>query len=147
MKVKRIIDGKLYDTERSTLIAESRYEGVSDEEHYKEALYRNDYGVLFLAAEGGVESFYAALLHGGKPARGTDVIPLTASEACRWLEDHDHIEEIELLFGKQPQAGRDTLPIDLRVSPELKARIELAAAMENETVNELLTRLVKQELD
>ncbi len=147
MKVKRIVDGKLYDTEQSTLIAERRYEGASDEEHYKEALYRNDNGVLFLAAEGGVECFYAALLQGGKPARGTDVIPLTASEARRWLEDHDHIEEIEQLFGKLPQAGHDTLPIDLRVSPELKARIEPAAAMGNETVNEWLTRLVKRELD
>ena len=147
MKVKRVVDGKLYSTERSTLIAKSRYEGASDEEHYEEALYRNDHGVLFLAAEGGVESFYAALLQGGKPARGTDVIPLTASEACRWLEDHDHIDEIEQLFGKQLQAGHDTLPIDLRVSPELKTRIETAAAMENERVNEWLTRLLKRELD
>ena len=147
MKVKRIVDGKLYDTERSTLIAESRYAGASDEEHYKEALYRNEFGVLFLAAEGGVESFYAALLQGGRPARGTDVIRLTASEACRWLEDHDHVEEIEQLFGKQPQAGHDTLPIDLRVPAEQKARIELAAAMASETVNEWLTRLVERELD
>lgn len=147
MKVKRIIDGKLYDTKQATLIAESRYEGASDDEHYKEALYRNDYGVLFLAAEGGVESFYAALLQDGKPTRGTDVIPVTATEALRWLEDHDHLEEIETLFGKQPQAGYETLPIDLRVSPKLKARIELMAAMENLTVNDWLSHLIERELE
>lgn len=147
MKLKRIVDGKLYSTEQSTLIAESRYEGASDEEDYKEALYCNDNGVLFLAAEGGVESFYAALLQGGKPARGTDIIPLTASEACRWLEDHDHIEKIEQLFGELPQAGHDTVPIDLRISTELKARLELAAALENQTVDAWLTRLIKRELE
>lgn len=147
MKVKRIIDGKLYDTERSLLIAESRYAGASDEEAYTEGLYRNDHGVLFLAAEGGVESFYSALLQGGKPSRGSDVIPLTAAEARRWLEDHDHIKEIKQLFGKQPQAGHDTLPVDLRVSPELKHRIEFAASTENKTVNEWLTLLIKREFD
>lgn len=147
MKVKRIIEGNLYDTMRSTLIAESRYEGASDEEDYKEGLYRNDHGVLFLAAEGGVESFYSALLQGGKPSRGSDVIPLTASEAQRWLEDHDHIKEIQQLFGKQPEAGHDTLPVDLRVSPELKDRIEFAASTENKTVNEWLTALIKREFD
>lgn len=147
MKVKRVVGGHLYDTEQATLVAESRYDGASDEEDYKEALFRNENGVLFLAAEGGVESFYSAILRGGKPARGTEIIPLTAVEASRWLEDHDHIEQIEQLFGTPPQAGHDTVPIDLRVSQSLMHEIELAAARKNEPVGEWLTRLIEKELD
>ena len=144
-KVKRIIDGHLYDTEQSTLIAETRYAGASDEEDYKEGLYCNDHGVLFLAAEGGVESFYSALLQSGKESRGSDIIPLSTSEAQRWLEDHDHIKEYKMLFGEPTQAGHDTVQIDLRVSPDLKDRIENAASTENSTINEWLTLLIKRE--
>jgi len=146
VKVKRVVGGHLYDTEQARLIAESRYDGASDDEDYQEALYRNENGVLFLAAEGGVESFYSAILRGGKAARGTEIIPLSADEACRWLEDHDHIEQIEELFGVPPQAGHDTVPVDLRVPPKLKGRINDAATAKNETVNEWLMRLIEKEL-
>lgn len=146
MKIKRVVGGHLYDTEQAVLVAESRYDGASDEEDYKEALFRNENGVLFLAAEGGVESFYSALLRGGKPARGTEIIPLSAKEACRWLEDHDHIEQIEELFGAQPQAGHGTVPVDLRVSEDMMRKIEVAAARNNEPVGEWLGRLIEREL-
>lgn len=146
MKIKRVVGGHLYDTEQATLIAESRYDGASDDEDYREALYRNENGVLFLAAEGGVESFYSAVLRGGKPARGTEIIPLVADEACRWLEDHDHIEQIEELFGAPPQAGHDTVPIDLRVSESMMQEIALAAGRNNETVGDWLRRLIEKEI-
>lgn len=146
MKIKRVVGGHLYDTERATLIAESRYDGASDDEDYVEALYRNENGVFFLAAEGGVESFYSAILRGGKPARGTEIIPLSPDEACRWLEDHDHIEQIEELFGAPPQAGHDTVPIDLRVSQTMMQGIALAAARKNETVGDWLRRVIEREI-
>ncbi len=146
MKVKRVVDGHLYDTGQARLVAESRYEGASDEEDYKEALFRNENGVLFLAAEGGVESFYSAVLRGGKPARGTEIIPLTADEACRWLEDHDHIDQIEELFGTRPQAGHDTVPIETRVPQKTMHKIELAAARNKEPVADWLRRVIEKEL-
>ena len=145
--MKRIIDGETYDTARSTVIAEARYEGTSDKDKYRETLYRSDHGVLFLAAEGGVETYYASLFHGGKMTPGTDIIPLTASEARRWLEDQDHIEEIERLFGKQPDAGQDKVCIDLWLPPDTKVRVELAAAAENQSVTSWLTRIIEQALD
>ena len=146
MKVKRIIDGEGYDTEGSTLIAKARYESPSDKDQYSEALYRNDHEVFFLAADGGVETYYASLFEGGKLAPGTEIIPLTTTETRRWLEDHDHIEEIEQLFGVLPEAGQNTVGIDLRVSPDLKARIELAAAIDKESVNTWLTRIIERKL-
>jgi hypothetical protein len=145
--VKRIIDGETYETARSTVIAEARYGGASDKDTYKEALYRNNHGRFFLAAEGGVETYYASLFHGGKETPGTDIIPLTASEARRWLEDQDHIEEIERLFGKQPDAGQDKVCIDLWIPADTKLRIELAAAAEHVSVISWLTRAVERELD
>ena len=147
MKVKRIIDGHLYDTMQSTLIAESRYAGASEEENYKEGLFSNENGVLFLAAEGGVESFYSAMLQNGKPERGSDIIPLTTSEARRWLEDHDHIDEINRLFGDQAQAGHGTVQVDLWTTPELKERAEAAALDKNVSVNDWLNMLISKELN
>jgi hypothetical protein len=147
VQVKRIVEGVLYDTEQATLIAENRYDGASDDDDYTEALYRNANGVLFLAAEGGVESFYGAVLKGGKPSRGYEIIPLTASEARRWLEDHDHMAEIEALFGPVPQAGEQAVSIDFSVPPTLKSAIDLAAAKDKQSVNDWLTRLVEQELN
>ena len=146
MALKRIINGECYDTETSTLIADAKHGISSDADRYSEALYCNKNGVFFLVGEGGVESFYASLFRDGKSAPGWDIIPVTASEARRWLEDQDYLEEIERLFGEQPEAGHDTITIEFRVPTDLNHRIATAAADRLETVDGWLTRIIEREL-
>ena len=145
--MKRIINGEWYDSELSTLISEAIYGDPTDKDHYSEALYRNVNEVFFLAALGGVDSYYASLFSGGNLTPGSDIIPLTSSEARRWLEDHDYQEKIERLFGKQSEAGHDTECIDLRVPTELKKRIEVVAAEEGVSMEIWLIKMIKRELD
>lgn len=145
--MKRIIQGECYDTQTATLIAEARYQGSDDKQNYEEALYRTSQGVFFLAAKGGVDTFYVALFQGGKSAPGTDIIPLTSAEARRWLEDHDHIEIFEKLFGAAPEAGKGFASLDLRLTHETKARLEQMARAEGKSVNEWLLRVIEREVE
>ena len=52
--MKKIINGKLYDTETAKLIGRSYHgEGPRDFRHYSEELYRKRTGEYFLYGEGG----------------------------------------------------------------------------------------------
>ncbi len=138
--MRRIINGECYDTETSTLIAEAKHGISSDADQYSEALYCNKNGVFFLASEGGVESFYASLFRDGKSAPGWDIIPVTASEARRWLEDQDYLEEIERLFGEQPEAGEGLAMLHVAIPQKLQNQLEDIAHMTGESQDALVIR-------
>jgi hypothetical protein len=80
--MKKIINGKRYDTETATEIA-SAWNGCSrtDFKFLLETLYTTDSGAWFLAAEGGAMTKYAKILEGGRARTGDrDILPLTPPE-------------------------------------------------------------------
>jgi hypothetical protein len=54
--VKKIIDGKLYDTKKATEIGSDNYGQPGDFEYWAESLYVSASGRYFLAGEGGPPS-------------------------------------------------------------------------------------------
>ena len=80
--MKKIINGKRYDTKTATEIA-SAWNGCSrsDFNFLLETLYRTDGGAWFLAGEGGALTKYAEVLEGGRShCGGKDIVPLTPAE-------------------------------------------------------------------
>ena len=103
--MKKIINGKRYDTETATEIA-SVWNGCSrdDFKFLVETLYRTDGGAWFLAAEGGALTKYAKILEGGRSrCGGKDLVPLTPSEAKAWLETNRKTEALETWFAHEIQ--------------------------------------------
>lgn len=100
--MKKIIDGKKYDTETATLLAEDR-RSSGDSDWYREALYCAKNGSFFLAGEGGATSSWGREIpHHGRDS-GSGIRALSAAETRTWVEKHanDHYEEI---FGIAPEA-------------------------------------------
>lgn len=96
--MKKIINKKVYDTDKATLIAEYwNGLGTSDFHYICEELYITKNGEFFLYGSGGALTKYAK--SNGRTAWGSEeIIPYSADEAYEWLERNNQIEAIEKYF-------------------------------------------------
>lgn len=98
--MKRIINGKKYDTETAKeLFQKWSGESVTDFNYYEESLYQKKTGEFFLAGEGGAMSKYAHSCEGNCWGYGKGIIPLTLYEAKEWVETNQSVDDFEELFG------------------------------------------------
>ena len=97
--MKRIIDGKKYDTDTARFVA-------SDEDHrgdfryWCEDLYCKRTGEYFLYGEGGPMSKYAKSCGCNSWTGSEAIVPLTESEARKWAEHHMSVDAYEAEFGE-----------------------------------------------
>ena len=86
-KMKKVIDGKVYNTETATLVAEydNGYYG-GDFNKMEEALFKSPKGQFFLAGSGGPMSKYAER-QGNTSSSGSGLTLLTEQEALSWCEE------------------------------------------------------------
>jgi hypothetical protein len=93
--MRKVIDGKCFDTETATLLAEAQSGGYVDEFHsWQEGLYRTPRGRFFTAGYGG-------LLYNSW--HGNGIRPLSDAEARQWVETHVN-GEFEDVFGEAEEA-------------------------------------------
>ena len=96
--MKKIINGKRYDTETAEEIGFWRTErSVTDFSYCEETLYRKRTREFFLYGEGGPSSPYAIELYGMMGA-GEAIVPLTEDEAKTWVEQKLDADTYEALF-------------------------------------------------
>ena len=144
--MKRIIGGRTYNIETAKLITEHTYGYPGDATYYCERLFRTPRNAFFLACHGGVRSHYAYGYRDGQFRAGDDIIPLIDEEVVRWLEDHGRTQEIEDLFGEQPDAGDDAAAICFRISPVVKERVIQTASESGHDVQSWLKMVVADAL-
>ena len=96
--MKRIIDGKIYNTETATKVASYSFSNRGDFHYYEDTLYRTAKGTYFLAGGGGPLSKYAVSRGNNTTSGGEYLWPLEDGEAMNWLEEHDFTDEIEKYF-------------------------------------------------
>jgi len=97
--MKKIIDGKRYDTETADEIA--HYDnGYPDGEFkwYEETLYRTQKGKYFVFGEGGAMTGYSQPVGDNGRGGGSGWRVLSHGEALSWLEKYGFTEEIETHF-------------------------------------------------
>lgn len=96
--MKKIIDGKRYDTSTAEVVAQWENDYPQNDFNYcEETLYKTRKGNWFVAGEGGPMSAYAKST-GNSTTGGADLRPLTADEARQWMEDHNCTDELEEHF-------------------------------------------------
>ena len=95
--MKKIINGRRYDTDKATMVAtiESRLP-YTDFHYYEELLYRSPRGGWFLVGAGGALSRWGGGFNGGA---GTSIVPLSDAETKQWLESAEETHAIEEYFG------------------------------------------------
>lgn len=98
--MKKIINGKIYDTATAKLCAAAASGGsYSDFDYWHEALYRKKTGEYFLHGEGGPMSKYAESCGQNEWRGGEKIIPLSYEAAQKWAEEHLDGDEYEEIFG------------------------------------------------
>ena len=96
--MKKIIDGKVYDT--NTAIEVAKYWnglGSNDFRNISESLYITKKGNWFTAGHGGPMSKYA-VSNGNMTSSGSNLEPISSVDALQWLERHNEVEAIEQYF-------------------------------------------------
>jgi hypothetical protein len=98
--MKRIIDGRRYDTETAEQVAwVGSRSGISRSDHtyWDAGLYRTPRGRWFLAGDGGPASIFAQPVGNGTTG-GSGIAPISSGEAQRYLEHAGNIEALEQHF-------------------------------------------------
>ena len=96
--MKKIINGKKYDTETAQLKGTFKCGNRSSFHYWKEELYQEKTGEWFLYGDGGALSKYSDS-YGGNSWGIEKIIPFSESEAKEWAEEYLSAEEYEELFG------------------------------------------------
>ena len=99
--MKKIINGKKYDTETAKLLA-SAYSSLSpsDMGYWSEELYVKYTGEYFIHCEGGPNSNYGVRSGANSWGWGEKIIPYTEDEAMAWAEKRLDGDEYEKIFGE-----------------------------------------------
>lgn len=98
--MKKIINGKRYDTETAQLIGSASYSNRTDFHFWNEELYRKKTGEFFLFGEGGPASKYSQQVEQNTWSGGEQIMPLTLAEAQEWGEKYLDADEYEEVFGR-----------------------------------------------
>lgn len=96
--MKKIINGKRYDTGTAKLIGEASYSNRTDFNYWSEELYQKRTGEFFIYGEGGPASKYSRSTGQNSWSGGEKIIPITIKEAKEWAEKYLDGDEYEALF-------------------------------------------------
>lgn len=97
--MKKIINGRRYDTTTAELMGEASYSHSGDFESWFEELYRKKTGEFFLYGGGGPRSRYVIQTSQNNWSGSEEIRPLTLEEAQEWAEKHLKGDEYEEIFG------------------------------------------------
>lgn len=134
--MKKIIGGKLYDTETAKSIKSSSFSYPGQFDYYEETLYRKRTGEYFLAGHGGARSRYARLVETGNWAGGEGITPLSYAEAMEWGEKAMSPEEYLEEFG--PVSEDEIAHLHISLPADVADRIRKAAASAGVSVSEYI---------
>lgn len=137
--MRKVIKGKLYDTEKATMVAEWHDGYPSDFRYTCETLYRKRTGEYFLHGEGGPMSPYAESCGQNQWQGGEVIRPLAYGEAKAWMEQRAEAEEYEAEFGIPDEGAEHDLHVI--VSEVAWQAISRDAVSEGSTVRAVIERL------
>ena len=130
--MKRIIDGKTYNTETATLLAKAEEDGGP----FHDTLFQTRHGAYF--------RHFGDWSYGGPYEHMLeDIQPLSPAEAQAWMEAHRFTWLIEQHFGDQPEAGEAESRITVRIPDSLKTRIEVLAVANKQSLNAWIMRCLE----
>lgn len=128
--MKKVINGKVYDTDKAQRVAEWD-NGKWSDRLYRccEDLYRKRTGEFFLYGYGGPGSKYSVSLGNDNWSGGEKIIPLTYEAARKWAESHLDGDKYDAIFGEIVEdESRVAITISISVAAAEKAKRAAAKA-------------------
>lgn len=140
--MKKIINGKIYNTETATEWASfSNCGDWRDLSHYCETLYRKRTGEFFLYGKGGSMTKYAETVGLNQWSSGSRIMPMSWEEARAWAEANLTVDEYEALFGEVVEDESKTV-IVLSLSVASVERVKRAAAKKGISLSAYIDDLI-----
>lgn len=139
--MKKIIKGKLYDTETAKEVAKAEHGFPGDIDRLVETLYRKRTGEFFLHAKGGPATWAAKRFGKHDRMAGEEIVPMTYDEASKWGEENLDPDDYQELFGEVSEDGESALHSPISASS--KAKLEREAARRGMTQRALLEELIR----
>ena len=140
--MKKIINGKRYDTETATLVTEWESGYPSDLGYVCEELYKKRTGEYFIFGHGGAASKYATSAGNNSWSGGSAIIPLSYDAARQWAEGHMSADAYEAEFGEVAEGDEGDVVLSIRVSQAAKAALDRMAARTGRAKGDILTELL-----
>jgi hypothetical protein len=136
--MKKIINGKLYDTETAREIAVRGHgDGPRDFRYYCETLYRKRTGEYFLYGEGGPMSRYAESCGQNQWRGGEKIIPLDYTAATEWAEENMSADDYQAEFGEVSESS-ERVVLSISVDSSVADRIRRMAQEQGTSVSALI---------
>lgn len=122
--MRKIIDGRTYNTATSKLIGEWSNGKLNNDFGYcSENLYVNTKGAYFISYEGGALSKYAIAVGSNNASGSQGITPMTLEESKKWAEEHLDAEDYEKSFEVPEEANSSDLTTRERVNLTLDSDI------------------------
>lgn len=143
--MKKIINGKVYDTETAKRLGwyENTY-NVRDFHYCCETLYRKKTGEYFLHGEGGPMSRYAEASGMNSWSSGERIMPMTYAEATRWAEENLDGDEYEEIFGAVIEDDTKKL-VTYNLTVTSIEKLKRLSEMQGISASELLDQIIQQQ--
>ena len=133
--MKRIINGRRYDTETAKLLGQASYSNSTDFAYWSEELYVKRTGEYFLYGEGGPMSKYSQQVGQNEWTGGQEIIPLSLKEAKKWTEKYLDADEYEKIFGKVEEGK---VQVSTWIEKSIKAEIDNLREKKNLTIADII---------
>jgi len=142
--MKKVINGKLYDTEKAQRLASwENIQDVRSFNHMEETLYRKRTGEFFLHGEGEARTRYARQYESNMWGHGEEIVPLTVQAAQKWAEEHLDGDEYEKIFGTVDEESEDVL-LTFKAPAALDRKLGDKATALGISKSELLRNLIEK---
>jgi len=138
--MKKIIDGKLYNTETARKVDEAW--GGDGFRRFEETLYCKKTGEYFLYGKGGPMTKYAHSEGQNSWSGGDKFIPLSYKAAQEWAEQWMDADDYEKEFGPVSE-GDDRVSLNVSLSAGDAAQLKRMAQEKDMTVSAYLSQLIR----
>ena len=144
--MKKIIKGKVYDTETAKELGSySNTPYRSDFHYYEETMYRKKTGEFFIYGEGNAASKYARSVAMHETAPGEAIRPLTFQEAQEWAEMHLDAEDYADIFG-EPAEDDSAVQFHAYIRSDLVEKLKRRAASQGKSLRDTLEEILSESL-
>lgn len=141
--MKKIINGKRYDTQTAKPVGYTSYSTPGDLSYWSEDLYRKRTGEYFIHGQGGPMSKYSERIRENEWGYGHEIRPLSLEEAQEWAEKHLDAEEYEKIFG-EVEEGK--VQVSTWIEKSVKEKMDKLSNEKGFTIADIIKAGVKAQL-
>ena len=140
--MKKIINGKQYNTETAERLGEYEPSPYRSDFHYFcETLYRKKTGGFFLHGEGGPASKYSKSCGQNEWCGSETIVPMTYGDAREWAEEYLDGDEYISIFGEPDESG-EKKTVGFILTDNAIAKLKQEASKRGITQSALIEELI-----